>query len=106
MSKGPGKIQRAILDLLSGRASGPVYNGGGNTTPELTDNLQALGILPEGKMRRKTAAFRVSRACGALYYRGLIEVEWVWDEDHRVNCWSWSMKKEGGGTAGMKGEKL
>jgi len=94
MSKGPGKTQRAILDLLAGRKTGPVYAGGGTlTTAELTDNLVAAGILPEGN--RKDAAFRVYRSCGALYHRGLVEAKLVHDEDHGTDCWSWSLKKEG-----------
>ena len=84
-------MQRAILDLLSGRKTGSVYGGGELTTAELTDNLTAAGILPEGN--RKAAVFRVYRACGALYHRGLVKAEWVHDEDHRTRCWSWSTKE-------------
>jgi len=87
MSRGAGKLQRAILDRLAGRGC-TVFRGGGTmTTCELTDELQDAGLVPDD---RAAAAFRVRRACMALYHAGKLSAERMRDYDRRVNCWEWT----------------
>jgi len=87
MSRGAGKLQRAILARLAGRGC-TVFRGGGTmTTCELTDELQDAGLVPDD---RAASAFRVRRACMALYHAGKLSAERRRDYDRRVNCWEWT----------------
>lgn len=95
MSRGPGKLQRAILDRLAGRNC-KVYRSGANmglTTYELTEEMREDGLVPE---ERRTSGYRVYRACIALYRRGLIDAEASSEWDRFVRfTWSWSLKGKG-----------
>ena len=87
MSRGPGKLQSAILALLSGRGRQVFGGGGALTTGELCDELQAAGFVPED---RRAAMFRTYRAARSLYWRGALAVEPGCDA-RGAHTWSWSL---------------
>ena len=97
MSRGPGKLQSAILALLRGEGR-DVYGGSGPlTTAELCDELQAAGLVPDD---RRAAAFRVYRATRSLFWRGLLEADMTGDHDHGARlCWTWSLRPQAETTA-------
>ncbi len=79
MSKGLGKIQRVIYDLLSGDRMGLVYkNTSGLDTSELLNELLEAEFI-SNEMPRKQQMATVVRACGGLARRGLIGGEYVPD---------------------------
>ena len=83
------KLQRAIVGLLDGTLERQVYAGGGGlATNEFLEELQARGLVKEG-IPRKTAMFTVRRACHSLLDRGILEGEYIIDDDYpwaRVAC--------------------
>lgn len=93
MSRGLGKLQKAIVGQLSGKVAGPVYHGAKLTTAELADNLTAAGVVKDAS--RKVACFTVRRACDGLCKRGLVWAEMVWDEDHHARALSWKLDGKG-----------
>ena len=91
MSRGPGKIQQAILDRLSGRNC-RLYSSqsGWLTTYELAEELREAGIVPE---TRRTSGYAVYRACVALYHRGLLDAFADSDPERYVRfTWTWALK--------------
>jgi hypothetical protein len=92
MSRGPGILQRAILDRLNGK--GCQYyrgsKGGELQTTELCEELVHAGLVPEN---HQLAMIRVYRACRTLYWRGRIEVQHGITEGSRF-CWSWKVKED------------
>jgi len=99
MSRGLSKLQRAIVGLLVGTLERQVFSsGGGLTTSELLEELQARGLVKEG-ISRKIAMFTVRRACHSLLDRGIVEGEYVIDCNHpwaQVACWRLSKQKKPG----------
>ncbi|MFZ4396552.1 MAG: hypothetical protein ACOYOU_13095 [Kiritimatiellia bacterium] len=93
MSRGLGKLQRAIIDVLSGRTHQVYRFGPGSSadTYELVEEMQAAELVPENQ---RAAGFRVYRACLSLYHRGLLTATGHTDTDRRdVHfTWSWSLK--------------
>jgi len=88
MSKGPGKLQRAILSLLSGKGRN-VYGGAGSlTTGELVEELQRAELVPDN---RRAAAFRVYRACRSLYWHKRLVAELIFIDGVRAESWAWSL---------------
>jgi len=93
MSRGLGKLQRAIIDVLSGRTN-QIYRfgpGSGADTYELVEELQAAELVPENQ---RAAGFRVYRACLTLYHRGLLTAKGSKVSGRRdVHfTWTWSLK--------------
>jgi hypothetical protein len=86
MSRGTGKLQAKILELLGGRGR-TVYGGGPLTTGELADELRAAGLVPTD---RKAAVFRTYRAVRSLYWRGLVTAE-ATATDTGAATWTWSL---------------
>ena len=80
MSKGLGKIQRVVCDLLSGDRAGQVYKtaSSGLDTRELLDELLEAGFI-SAEMPRKQQMATVLRACGGLARRELIRGKYVSD---------------------------
>lgn len=62
MSKGLGKLQRAIVGLLDGSIPHKVYTPGAMATNEVLKELECLGLVREGTSR-KVAMHTVRRAC-------------------------------------------
>ena len=95
MSKGLGKIQRVILDLLSGDLAGQVYKtaSSGLDTGELLDELIEAGFI-SGEMPRKQQMATVLRACAGLVTRELIVGKYVQDGNNvgRTTV-SWTFNK-------------
>ena len=83
MSKGLGKTQRVIHDLLSGARSGQVYSSCSNglDTKELLEELAEAEFISEG-MPRKQQMATVVRACRGLVQRGLVSGKYVPDGDN------------------------
>ena len=72
MSKGLGKLQRVIFDLLSGSRKGQVYSSSSALdTSELLDELVAAGFISDGMPRMQQMA-SVLRACRGLVKRDMI----------------------------------
>ena len=93
MSRGLGKLQRAIIDVLSGRTN-QIYRfspGSSADTYELVEELQAAELVPDNQ---RAAGFRVYRACLTLYHRGLLTVEGTTVPGRRgVHfTWTWSLQ--------------
>lgn len=85
MSRGPGRLQKLILDYLAGRRSGPVYGGGSLTTAELVANLTEAGLMPE-----RGAAKHLHRAAMSLWRRGLAHADRLaWDDEARCYSRTW-----------------
>jgi hypothetical protein len=90
MSRGPGKVQQAILDRLSGRNCHVYANSGWWTTYELAEELRAAGTIPE---KRQTSGYAVYRACLTLYHRGLLTAKPSSDPERYVRfTWIWALK--------------
>jgi hypothetical protein len=87
MSRGTGKLQAKILDLLAGRGR-TVYGGGPLTTGELADELRAAVLVPCAD--RKAAVFRTYRAVRSLFWRGLVTAEATFT-DTGAATWTWSL---------------
>lgn len=94
MSKGLGKLQRAIVGLLDVTLEGEVYTKGRIlTTNELLDELRARGLVKED-IPRKTAMFAVRRACLSLLNRGILEGEYIIDCNYPwANVASWHLSE-------------
>ena len=89
MSKGLGKLQQAIVELLDGTLERQVVSGAALCTNELLEELQARGLVKED-IPRKIAMFAVRRACHSLLDRGILEGEYTIDCYHpwaKVACW-------------------
>ena len=97
MSKGLGKLQRAIVGLLDGTLKHQVFSAGGAlATSELLAELVALGLLEED-LPRKTAMSTVRRACHSLLDRGILEGEYSIDCDYpwaQVASWRINRRKK------------
>ena len=75
MSKGPGKLQRAIFDVLMA-ADRPLK------TAEVFDELRAFGTFDVSTNRHANIS-SVLRACHGLEARGAVEMTYVVDSMHR-----------------------
>jgi hypothetical protein len=84
MSRGPGKLQRAIFDVL---ASGRSFK-----TAELLTELVAFGAVAPTE-ERKVDLGRVLRACHGLREREVISMTYVPDGDVRKTC-LWFVSQE------------
>lgn len=83
MSKGLGKLQRVIFDLLSGKRKGQVYSSSsaGLCTSELLEELLEAGFVSDGMPRMQQMA-SVLRACRGLVNRGMISGKYTPDCDN------------------------
>lgn len=103
MSKGLGKLQRAIVGLLDGSIPRKVYSPGALVTNELLEELERLGLLREGTSR-KVAMHTVRRACMSLSDRGIIRGEYIiHDPCYWADVLSWSIAKAKEGGEGEAG---
>ena len=95
MSKGIGKIQRVIFDLLSGKRTGQVYRSASVLdTRELLDELLEAGFVSDD-MPRKQQMNTVLRACAGLSRRNLIVGKYVTDSNNAGRTTvSWSEWKQ------------
>ena len=90
MGRGPGVVQKAILDRLAGRNCRVYSSGGWWSTYNLAEELREAGIIPE---KRRTSGYAVYRACVALYHHGLLEVKASSDPERYVRfTWEWALK--------------
>jgi predicted transcriptional regulator len=80
MSHGPGRLQRAILDILA--VGGPL------TTGEIADWLTRDDPPPTPKERKQTVA-KVLRSCHSLFRRGLIHGQHAEDSSNRPTYRYW-----------------
>jgi hypothetical protein len=83
MSAGPGKLQRAVFDVLVG-VGRPLK------TAELFDELVAFGNVKA--KARKVDLGKIVRACHGLCERGLLQMEYVPDGPVRKTC-EWAVKR-------------
>jgi hypothetical protein len=88
MSRGNGKLQAKILDLLAGRGRREYRGAGPLDTGELVTELQTAGLVPCAD--RKAAVFRTYRAVRSLYWRGLVTAE-ATATDTGAATWTWSL---------------
>ena len=77
MSRGPGKLQRAVFDVLIA-AERPLK------TAELFDELAAFNIIIEDG--RKAALNSILRAAHGLRERGLVRMSYAPDGPVRKTC--------------------
>ena len=94
MSRGLSRIQNAIVGLLGDHPNRQRFAGcGALTTSELAKELQAKGLVDwDTAPQRKMAFFTVRRACDSLLARGILQGEYV-IEDERPwpKTISWSL---------------
>jgi len=83
MSRGLGRLQRGIVDLLTGKLRGKVYANlrDGLDTRELAEELQAHGLLSDAAPHKQVMGATL-RACRSLVTRGLVSGVWVTNGDY------------------------
>jgi hypothetical protein len=84
MSRGPGKLQRAIFDVLASAE-------GSLKTSELLEELAAFG-LADISANRKASITRVLRACHGLVSRGALTMKYGDDLAGHLTC-RWEVRR-------------
>jgi len=84
MSRGPGKLQRAVFDVLASA-------GRSLKTAELCEELVTLGLTSMGENRKSDVA-KVLRACHGLVERGVISMDYDVSSAGQWSC-SWKAMK-------------
>lgn len=106
MSRGPGKLQRAIVDLLGGKRPLAQFGSSGPksavlTTSELLEELVAAEVLPDVNDAREFQLASVRRACAGLVERGVLEGEYATDAITMRLTIEWRVKPAATGTDGQ-----
>ena len=115
MSRGLGKVQRAVIDVIAGK---PVKHGktgevvktlykspGELTTREVADELLNAGYIADAAIEdAHYAARRVNRILNSMLARGTLKRSQERVEHTRAKVWSWRLTDETGAVKTTKGD--